>query len=312
MQKTVLLTGAAGFIGSHVAEAYLSEGFRVVGVDDLSSGTRENMAVCEKSADFIFREGSICDRGFVAGLMQEYRPQLINHHAAQKSVPASVEDPFLDADINIMGLLNLVMACEASPIEQFIFASTGGAMAAAPVGERLPDETDKPQLQSPYAITKFASEQYIACYGALFGFDYTALRYGNVYGPRQIPAGECGVIPIFVENALANRPSTLFAYPDMPDGCTRDYVHVYDVVAANLAATRTPANTAINIATGTELSIGHIYRALMTALNKNLPLQTAGPRPGDLRRSVISPALAKQLLGWEAKIGLEEGLATLA
>jgi len=311
MAKTVLLTGAAGFIGSHIAEAYLKEGYRVAGIDNLSTGTRENITEAERHPAFLFIQGDITDRAFVSAVMAEHNPHIINHQAAQRSVPASVEDPHTDAHINIMGLLNLLTACQQYPIEHFIFASTGGALAAEPVGDRIPDETDPPQLKSPYAVTKFASENYIVLYSALYGFAYTCLRYANVYGPRQVPAGESGVVPIFVENALAGRPSVLYTYDDMPDGCTRDYVHVYDVVSAAILATQKPANTVLNVSTGVELTMAHIYRELMNAMNLNLPLHRQGPRLGDIRRSVISNARAQEVLGWTPKVTLSEGLAML-
>ncbi|MCL2364188.1 MAG: NAD-dependent epimerase/dehydratase family protein [Defluviitaleaceae bacterium] len=311
MQKTVLLTGVAGFIGSHLAEAYLAEGYSVVGLDNFSCGKRENMLGFEKHPQFIFHNGDVCDRALVNELMAKHTPQIINHQAAQKSVPASVEDPHFDAQVNSLGLLNLLMACKDYTVEQFIFASTGGALAAEPQGDAIPDETWAPQLLSPYAVTKYAGERYLSIYSALFGFAYTALRYSNVYGPRQVPAGECGVIPIFVENAVAGKPSVLFAYPDMPDGCTRDYVHVRDVVAANMLATKNPANCEVHISSGVELPIAYIYERLMAVLGKDVPLLREGPRLGDIRRSVISNARAKALLGWESTVGLEEGLLTL-
>ena len=310
--KKVLLTGAAGFIGSHVAEAYLKKGFTVIGVDNLSSGKKENLQVCEGHTNFIFCEGDIRNRTLVNNLYTEHKPHIINHHAAQKSVPASVADPHYDAEENIIALLHLIMGHKIHPFEQFIFASTGGALAPAPEGGNIPTEDDKPQMLSPYAVTKFASENYIALYADLFNFQFTALRYGNVYGVRQIPAGECGVIPIFVENAVNNRPSVLMAYPDMPEGCTRDYIHVSDVVSANILATDKPANTVLHISSAIEKPIAEIYAALMRALNKDLPLLRQGPRAGDIRRSVISNARAKQMLGWEPQTTLEAGLAQLA
>jgi UDP-glucose 4-epimerase len=311
MKKTVLLTGAAGFIGSHFAEAYLKAGYRVIGIDDFSTGCWKNLSECKGHPDFVMHTVDITDRDAVQTVMAAERPHIINHQAAQRSVPASVEDPHYDAKVNIIGLLNLLMACKDYPIEHFIFASTGGALAPAPDGERIPDENDKPQMLSPYAITKFASENYIAAYAGLFGFAHTSLRYANVYGPRQVPAGESGVVPIFVENALAGLPSVLYAYDDMPDGCTRDYVHVFDVVAAGMLATEKPANTVLNISTGVELTMAHIYRVLMDVMGLDLPLQRKGPRIGDIRRSVISNARARDMLGWTPKITLQDGLAML-
>jgi len=307
----VLLTGVAGFIGSHVAEAYLTAGYEVIGIDNFYSGDKKNLHVCEKSPRFTFVEGDIRDKEPMAELIKKHKPDVINHHAAQKSVPASVDDPHFDAQVNILGLLNLLWPCKDSPIKQFIFSSTGGALSPEPTGDKLPNENDKPQMVSPYAVTKFASEQYIALYSQLFGFAYTALRYANVFGPRQVPAGECGVVPIFMENALKNKPSTLFAYPDMPDGCTRDYVYISDVVEANMLATKTPANAAINIGCGKELPISEIYHQLMKAMGKDIPLHREGPRAGDIKRSVLDNTLAKELIHWSPKVDLLEGLKRL-
>ncbi|MCL2187674.1 MAG: SDR family NAD(P)-dependent oxidoreductase [Defluviitaleaceae bacterium] len=309
--KKVLLTGAAGFIGSHTAEAYLEKGYAVVGVDNFSSGKRENLCDVENNENFTFCEGDIRDRDFVNALYAQHKPHIINHQAAQKSVPASVDNPHHDAEENVLALLNLLMAHKTHAFEQFIFASSGGALAPIPQGNKIPTEDDKPQLLSPYAVTKFAGENYIALYAALFNFSYTALRYANVYGPRQIPEGECGVIPIFVENAMQNKPSVLFAYPDMPEGCTRDYVHVSDVAAANILSAEKPANTVIHISSAIELPIAKIYAELMLAMGKDLPLHREGPRAGDIRRSVVDNARARELLGWVPKIGLKEGLKDL-
>jgi UDP-glucose 4-epimerase len=311
MDKRVLLTGVAGFIGSHVAEAYLAQGYAVAGADNFVSGRKGNMAPFANHPRFTFHEGDIRDRGFVNDLMAEQKPHIINHHAAQMSVPNSVYDPHYDAQENVLALLNLLMACKENPIGHFIFASSGGALAAEPTGAALPKESDPPQLLSPYAITKYAGEKYIALYAALFGFDYTALRYGNVYGPRQIPAGESSVVAIFAENAALGKPSTLYAFDDMPEGCTRDYVHVSDVVSANLLATEKPANAVLHISSAREVPIAEIYGMLQAAKGKDLPLLRKGPRAGDIRRSVIDNALAKKIIGWEPKVGLREGLAAL-
>ena len=167
-------------------------------------------------------------------LYTSYRPQIVNHHAAQKSVPYSIDDPIMDESINIKGLLNLIVLSGKYKIESFTFASSGGALSGDIDEGEQSVENDTPQLMSPYAISKYTGEKYIKLYSELYGFKYTILRYANVYGPRQIVDGESGVIPIFMNNILEGKPSTLMAYEDMPKGCIRDYIYVSDVVEANM------------------------------------------------------------------------------
>jgi UDP-glucose 4-epimerase len=241
----ILVTGGAGFIGSNVVDAYINAGHEVVVVDDLSSGKQENLNPGAKFylADIRSEE--------IKKIFEEERPEVLNHHAAQISVPASVEDPIFDADVNIKGLLNLLEAAVKNETKKVVFISSGGAIYGEAV-EYPTSEAYPPIPLSPYAITKFASEKYLAFYDHHYGLDYTVLRYANIYGPRQIPHGEAGVVAIFMENLLEKRPSTLYHFPDEPRGMVRDYCYVEDVARANILALEAGSREAFNIGTGTE------------------------------------------------------------
>lgn len=294
----ILVTGGAGFIGSHVVDAYLKAGHEVWVLDDLSTGRREHV---DPRARLVV--GDI--RGELGPLMAAARPQAINHHAAQKSVPASVTDPLRDAEINVLGLVNVLEAARAVGVTRFILASTGGALA----GERLPArEEDAPILVSPYAVSKLAGEHYLDAYATMHGIETVALRYANVYGPRQTPDGESGVVPIFMENLRAGRPSRLYAFADMPGGATRDWVHVHDVARANLLALGS-GQGAFHIGSGREVPTRRLYELIEAVAGRSAPLVPAGERAGDLRRSVLDIRRARAVLGWEPAIPLQAGLA---
>ena len=220
----------------------------------------------------------------------------------------SVEDPVLDAEINILGILNLLELAVEFGVKRVIFSSTGGALLGD--ADVIPTPEDSPvQTISPYAITKFTSEKYLDFYRITHGLTYVVLRYANVYGPRQIAEGECGVTPIFLENLLHDRPSKLYAYEDMPDGCTRDYVYVGDVARANVIALDKGDNLIFNIGTGQEVSTGQVYRYLQDATGKyDVPLLPAGERVGDLRRSALDITRARKVLGWEPEVDFPTGL----
>lgn len=311
MSKTILLTGGAGFIGSHVLEGYLSKGFKVVVVDNLATGDMANISdALEKGVEFV--NVDIRDKDRLEDVFKKYHPDIINHHAAQKSVPYSVEKPLYDISVNIVGTMNLIQLAGEYGIENFIAVSSGGALSKELVGDNdRSKETDMPQLVSPYAIAKFSSEKFLDIYSEKYGFAYTVLRYANVYGPRQIADGECGVIPIFVNDIIAGRQSVLMTYPDMPRGCTRDYVFIEDVVRANMMVTEKPLNDVVNIGSGQELAIMDIYEMIIEVFGTARNLQVKGPREGDVRRSVLDSQKVDDLIGWKPKVSLREGLEKL-
>lgn len=310
-KKVVLLTGGAGFIGSHVAEGYQKLKYDVVIVDNLSSGCLKNLDGIIDAENVYFCNVDIRDYNRLEEVFEKYKPNIINHHAAQKSVPYSVINPEYDVSINLCGFMNLIKLANKFRIKHFISVSSGGALSKVIVGNEKSREDDFPQLVSPYAINKFSSEKYLELYAKEYDFDFSILRYANVYGPRQIADGECGVIPIFVENILNDRDSMLMTYSDMPRGCTRDYVYVGDVVKANLLITNQPINTVVNIGSGKEIAILDIYDEIKTVYNKDLPIHIKEHRPGDVRRSVLDCDKAKQLLGWQCETTLKEGLSNL-
>jgi UDP-glucose 4-epimerase len=305
MQMKILLTGGAGFIGSHVAEAYLDEGYEVVIVDNLSTGNRRNLPA--KATFYLLDIRSKAELEKVFALE---KPDVVNHHAAQKAVPTSIEDPYLDADINVMGLINLLNNCIKYHTKKFIFISSGGALLGD-VDVIPTDESAEPNMISPYAITKYISEKYLHFYALTYGLEYMVLRYANVYGPRQVPEGECGVIPIFFHNYFANKPSLLMAYSDQPRGTTRDYVYIDDVAQANLLALTKGKNEILNIGSGIEVHIEDIYLQIKEIFDHHLPLIRTKERTGDVKRSCLDCSKAKKVLGWEANISLKEGITKL-
>ncbi|MDR0697357.1 MAG: SDR family NAD(P)-dependent oxidoreductase [Christensenellaceae bacterium] len=307
----VLVTGGAGFIGSHISEAYIKEGHDVAVVDDLSSGRLSNLQNIINDKKFKFYQTDIRKLDALDNIFAEFKPDIVSHHAAQKSVPHSVDDPKDDADKNIFGLLNIISLIGKHKVKNVLYVSSGGALSKPIKGDEKSSEDDYPSLESPYAITKFAGENYIRIYSSLFGYSYSILRYANIYGPRQIADGECGVIPIFVGNVINNKPSILMTYSDMPRGCTRDYVFVGDVVNANMLLSKTPVNCPVNVGTGVEISMMDIYETILKVFNSNQPIKVVGPRLGDIKRSVLSAEKIKKLVGWVPQVELTKGLQIL-
>ncbi len=311
MKKTMLLTGGAGFIGSHLTEKFISLGYKVIVVDNFSTGKLKNLSKIKNNDSFVLVEGDIRDFNKLNAVFKRYKPQIINHHAAQKSVPYSIKNPLEDIDVNAVGLINLITLAGEYKVENFVYVSSGGALAKKIEGNEKSSETDMPQLVSPYAVNKYAGEKYIEMYSQLYGFKYSILRYGNIYGPRQIMDGECGVIPIFLENILDQKESTLMTYDDMPKGCTRDYLYIDDVIQLNVLLAEKPINDVINVASGKEVYILDIYNTIQKIFETNLKINIVGPREGDIRRSVLDCSKAKRILGWEYSVELEDGIKSL-
>ncbi len=297
----VLITGGAGFIGSHVAEEYLKSGFKVVVVDNLSSGRVENLPEDIKLyiADIGAKE--------ISKIFEIEKPDIVNHHAAQISVTISAREPQRDAQTNAIGLLNILENSVKNNVSKFIFISSGGAIYGE-AEKRPTDETYPPTPVSPYAIHKFLGENYLRFFNHQYGLEYVALRYANVFGPRQDPYGEAGVVAIFINKLLANEIPTIYAYPDEPQGMTRDYVYVKDVAKANILATQKGKNVVINIGTSKETRTEHLYNAIAKIMGVNIKPNRGDARPGDIRHSCLDIKLAKKLLNWQPEIALTEGL----
>lgn len=277
----------------------------------MSTGRKDNLKEQNSNPNLTIIEADIRDTEKINQIFSKYKPDIVNHHAAQKSIPHSVDNPRYEIEENMLGLVNLILACRENPIENFIFASSGGALSKEITGNEKSKEEDKPQLESPYAISKFAGENYIRIYAKLYNFNYVILRYANVYGPRQVKEGECGVIPIFVDNILENKPSVLMTYEDMPRGCTRDYINVKDIAAANLFVSDKKLNDLFNIGSGKEIGILDIYNKVAEVFHTDLPIEVKGPRYGDVKRSVLDTDKIKERLGWVPTINFEEGLTNL-
>ncbi len=296
----ILVTGGAGFIGSHVAQAYQERGHQVVVLDNLCTGSRDNLAPGLRLVEM-----DITDPGLDRFLAREGFA-VVNHHAAQVSVPASTADPDQDLRVNGMGTLNLLQAAAASGVQRFIFISSGGAVYGEQ--EKLPIAEDTlPRPLSPYAAHKLLGESYLPFFRQAQGLDYVVLRYANVYGPRQAPHAEAGVAAIFTDLLLQGRPGTIYRYPDMDKGMIRDYVFVSDVVEANLAALERGEGRIYNIGTGVPTATLDLYQTLARVLGVDLPPRLGPPRPGDLRRSLLDCTRARRELGWQARVELEEG-----
>ena len=298
----ILVTGGAGFIGSHVAEGYLAAGHDVAVADNLLSGNADNVP-----ADARFHLVDIAAPEFDLVVERE-RPDVVNHHAAQMSVTVSARDPGLDARVNCVGLLNVLQSCVRHGVGRFVLISTGGAIYGD-VDQRPTSEEVTPQPLSPYAIHKLTGERYLEFYRHEYGLSSISLRYGNVYGPRQDPRGEAGVVAIFVGKLLRGEAPTVFAYPDQPAGMSRDYVYVEDVVRANLRAIESDAAGAFNIAGGAPVRTGELFRAVQAACGTNLTAAAGAARPGDLKENWLDVSRAERVLGWRPEVSLADGLA---
>lgn len=299
----ILITGGAGFIGSHVVDKFLEAGHWVAVVDDLSTGRQENL---NPKAEF--HQISITDRQKLAEIFEKEKPEIVCHQAAQVSVRNSVTDPIFDAQSNIIGTINLLELVRKHQIKKFIFASTGGAIYGDT--ETIPTpETHAEKPVCPYGISKLAAEKYIQFYGQQFKFPCVILRYGNVYGPRQDPHGEAGVVAIFAGSLFHDRECIING-----DGKqTRDFIYVGDVAAANLKALNYPQSAILNIGTGKETDINTLYQIMAEAYRElsrkdPLPVQHGPTKPGEQRRSCVEIVKAKKELGWSPQVELADGL----
>lgn len=300
----ILVTGGAGFIGSHVVDGYVREGHEVIVVDNLLTGSLENI---NRHAKFYLVD--IRSRKDLEDVFQFERPEIVNHHAAQISVPASVSDPVLDASINIIGFLNILECSVRYNVRKIVFISTGGAIYGD-TGDYPSSEDSPVNPLSPYSVTKLASEKYLVFYKQRYGIDYTILRYANIYGPRQIPHGEAGVVAIFIENILNGRHSYIYRFPEEPEGMLRDYCYVGDVVKANILALERGSGEIINIGTGRATSTLELYRTICSLIGTDSYIEPifAPPRDGDLRRSCLVVDKAWRVLNWKAETPLDVGL----
>ena len=298
----ILITGAAGFIASHVADAFVEAGHDVVIVDNFRTGYPKNLNPKAR-----FYELDICDPRLEYIFAKE-KPDVVDHHAAQISVPLSVEDPLTDAEINVKGLINILENCVKHQVKKVIYISSGGAMYGEAT-EYPTSETYNPKPLSVYAINKMVGENYLYFYQQTYGLDYTVLRYANVFGPRQVSHGEAGVVSIFVEKLLAEETPTLNVYPEEPDGMIRDYVYVKDVVAANLAALNKGSGEAFNIGTCIETSTRALFNEICRQMRLQIEPKKGAARKGDLHRSLLKIDKAKEELGWEPRYTLAEGIS---
>ncbi|MBI2301609.1 MAG: NAD-dependent epimerase/dehydratase family protein [Armatimonadetes bacterium] len=296
----VLVTGGAGFIGSHVAEQLLARGDRVAVIDDLSNGHRENVPAAAR-----LHQGSLTDAEFVNCVFAAEAPEVVCHLAAQVSVIESLRDPFNDIQRNIVGGLNVLLAAREHGRPKIVYSSTGGAVYGEPDPSDLPvPETCAARPLSPYGITKHTLEHYLDMEGMNHGQRWTILRYSNVYGPRQDPHGEAGVVAIFTKRLLAGETCTVYGDGEQ----TRDFVYVGDVARANLLATGTADGEIINIGTGVETSVNQVTDALRKAWGGDMQVAHAPARVGEVRRIALDVSKAARVLGWRPEVGLEEGI----
>jgi UDP-glucose 4-epimerase len=293
----ILVTGGAGFIGSHIVDAYVQAGHQVIVVDNLSSGKRANVNAAARLVEMDLADPSFID------LVQGERPDVVNHHAANASVSVSVRQPIFDATQNVLGTLNLLEAVRRIGSGKVIYISSGGAMYGNP--KYLPMDEDHPSNPvSPYALSKHTGERYVRLYGLEHGLRWTSLRYANVYGPRQDPFGEAGVISIFCQRLLEGVSPEIHWDGEQ----TRDFVYVEDCVQANLLALEAGDGQAYNVGMGLGTSINDICTTMMQVSGLDLTPVYGPRRPGDVRHSYLASDKIERELGWRARVGLREGL----
>lgn len=293
----ILVTGGAGFIGSHVADAFIAEGHDVSIVDDLSSGNARNIP-----QGATFHECDLRDTA-LAGIFDTARPEVVSHHAAQISVQASIDEPRLDASVNVEGGVNLLECARAAGVRKVLYASTGGALYGEP--RYLPCDEEHPIAPlSHYGVSKYVMELYLSLYHRLYGLDYTILRYPNVYGPRQDPHGEAGVVAIFIGRMLADEPVTIFGDGEQ----TRDFVYVGDIARASIAALANASGVSINLGSDLGSSVNDVFRTLAAITDYRHEATYGPPRRGDVYQIALTGSRAREVLGWEPSVSLLQGL----
>jgi UDP-glucose 4-epimerase len=293
----ILVTGAAGFIASHVADAYVSAGHQVVILDDLSRGTKKNVNPKAR-----FYQCDVRDREAVENIFLAEKPAMVNHHAAQMDVRRGVREPLFDAQVNILGSLNLIESAIAHGAKRFIYVSTAGAAYGEP--KEMPVSEDYPiNPITPYGISKHTVEHYLFTFQLLYGLQYVVLRYGNVYGPRQNSQGEAGVFAIFSEQMMAGIQPVIYG-----DGKKiRDYVYISDVVAANVAALERGTNEIFNISGGIATADLEVFERVRDLLGKTVQPRYLPRRPGEIDKIWLDISKAAQLLGWTPQVTLADG-----
>lgn len=293
----ILVTGGAGFIGSHLVDELIARKYSVCVIDDLSSGDKKNV---NKKAKFIRMD--IRDKN-LAGIVMAFKPNTVFHFAAQIDPRLSVVDPSFDADVNIVGSLKLLEASRRAKAEKFIFSSSGGAIYGG--AKKIPTtENYIPHPFSPYGASKHSFEEYLHCYFHIYGFSYAALRYANVYGPRQSGKGEAGVVAVFTKKMLHGEQPIINGNGRQ----TRDFVFVSDIVRANVLAMSPKAKGIYNIGAGVEISINQIFFKLRDLINPSFKAQYGQGKKGEERRSCLDAKKAKKELGWKPSVGLDKGL----
>jgi UDP-glucose 4-epimerase len=295
----ILITGGAGFIGSNIADGYLAIGHDVAVVDNLTTGRRENIP---NRASFF--QADITNPESLERVFGEFRPDVVSHHAAQMDVRRSMREPLFDAQVNVLGSLNVAEISVRHKVRKVIFASSGGAIYGEPT--KLPAVESTPEMPiSHYGVTKLSFERYLYVYQCLYGLRFTALRYANVYGPRQNPYGEAGVVAIFINQMLRREVSTIYG-----DGSkTRDYVFVADIVEANLLALELGDARVLNIGRGIQVSDYQIFDSIRRALGLEQGPKFAPRRPGEVEKIALDASAAAEVLGWKPKTDLADGIA---
>lgn len=293
----ILVTGGAGFIGSHIVDNYVARGHEVAVLDNFATGKRSNL----NPAAALY-EVDLRDAHAVLDALLQFRPEVVNHHAAQASVAVSVKEPVVDAQTNVLGMINLLEAARAAEVSRVLYSSTGGAIYGDT--DQIPTPEDHPQRPlSPYGCSKLCGEHYLTTWHRLYGLDYVIFRYGNVYGPRQDAHGEAGVVAIFGGLMLAGKQPTIFGQGHK----TRDYVYVGDVARASVLALTVTPNNVFNIATGRQTTDQQVFEAVAAAAGYDGPPSYGPERAGDLQHSCLDVSRAAQVLGWQAQVEFPEG-----